>query len=500
MSTRSGGVRGSLGASAGAAQQAAQAQKRAAEAAARRAVEAQKRAAAQQAKQSQKPVDTFQPKGASASAGMSAQVSASTAAQQTEKPITLGAQAGASVQPADRFRDVFEKSNPIKAALLTGDEYSDTMGRRDADGNIVPQGDYARQIEERERTELIRNSDPIVKSADSLQVGEKMVVTDKTGVNATVKAAKIGLEGGGGTTLERTGDTTWKLTDATEGGAKVGVGSKTMPVEGEVAASGESVSEYQFTSQADARRGADLVRNGPRSEEDRQWLDAHRTSSEYAAKVSTGGNVNFPDPKGVVATNVEAKGEARQSIKYNYKTKDDGTVETDANGKPVVDSIEYITKTTGTLTGKGTVSVPGVAKVDTGDVATGQVEIEQKRVVKVPAGVDPAAVERDPSLGQDVSQNAHEVTIKVTGETRIGGLEEGKSVVREYETKVRLQQPENQPQKPTVETVSRSYEKNGQVYNGGVDLGPIPVGVTYQGERTRSTKPEETKIESLSSS
>ena len=88
--------------------------------------------------------------------------------------------------------------------------------------------------------------------------------------------------------------------------------------------------------------------------------------------------------------------------------------------------------------------------------------------------------------------------MKITGESRESGLTEGKSTVRELETKIRSQQADGAAVKPTIETTSRKYEKRGQIYNGGVDIGPV--GGTYQHETTKTSKPVESKVNVLSSS
>lgn len=492
-------IKGGIGGSAGpsAAEAAARAQIRAQQAAAAAAAKAAAAAAA-------KAVVAAAAKEAAGKAGLAAGASGKVDGFEPTKPKGLALSAGASA-------DAFVEQPPKKLDLgrmtsgymSTGFEETDRQRSTElTPGDARKEQQLTTEIEDREKAKL---NDPLVKGVDDLQVGEKILDADRRGVKAQVPGAKIvsgTLETGWSTTIERTAENEYKVTNANDLGAKVAVGVdvKGVAVGGEGSINGEGKSEYLFKSAEDAKRGADILRNGPRNSDDSKFLEDHQSSSEGIFKVGSAGSATFPTSgKVVLGTNIEAKGEVATAIKYNYKMNDDGTVARDDKGQRIVDSMEFVTKTTGTITGKGVVSVPPAVSVDTGDVTSGQIEIEQKVVIKVPPNVTPEQLAANPSLGTPAgNQNTAETTVKITGESRESGLTEGKSTVRELETKIRSQQADGAAAKPTIETTSRKYEKRGQIYNGGVDIGPV--GGTYQHETTKTSKPTETKVNVLSSS
>lgn len=485
--TIKGGIGGSAGASgAEAAARAREAQLRAQQAAAAKA------AAAAAAKE------------AAGKAGLAAAASGKVDAFEPTKTKGLALSAGASAdafveQPAKKL----DLGRMTSGYMSTGFEETDRQRSTElTPGDARKEQQLTAEIEDREKAKL---NDPLVKGVDDLQVGEKILDADRRGVKAQVPGVKIAsatVEEGWSTTIERTAEDQYKVTNANDLGGKVAVGVdvKGVGVSGEGSINGEGKSEYHFKSAEDAKRGADILRNGPRNSDDSKFLEDHQTSSEGIFKVGSSGSATFPTSgKVVLGTNIEAKGEVATAIKYNYKMNEDGTVARDDKGQKIVDSMEFVTKTTGTITGKGVVSVPPAVSVDTGDVTSGQVEIEQKLVIKVPPNVTPEQLAANPSLGQPAgNQNMSETTVKITGESRESGVTEGKSTVLELETKIRSRQADGAEVKPTIETTGRKYEKRGQIYNGSVDIGPV--GGTYQHETTKTSKPVETKVNVLSSS
>lgn len=482
-----GGVGGSAGASAAA--RAREAQVRAQQAAAAAAAKAAVAAAAKEAV---------------GKAGLSAGLSGKVDGFEPTKPKGVALSAGASAdvfveQPAKKL----DLGKMTSHYMATGFEETDRQRATElTPGDARKEQQLTAEIEDREKAKL---NDPLVKGVDDLQVGEKILDADRRGVKAQVPGAKIvsaTVEEGWSTTIERTAEDQYKVTNANDLGGKVAVGVevKGVGVTGEGSINGEGKSEYLFKSAEDAKRGADILRNGSRNGDDSKFLEDHQSSSEGIFKVGTTGSATFPTSgKVVLGTNIEARGEVATAIKYNYKMNEDGSPARDEKGQRIVDSMEFITKTTGTITGKGVVSVPPAVSVDTGDVTSGQIEIEQKTVIKVPPNVTPEQLAADPSLGTPAgNQNTSETTVKITGESRESGLNEGKSTVRELETKIRSLQADGAEVKPTIETTSRRYEKRGQLYNGSVDIGPV--GGTYQHETTKTSKPVETKVNVLSSS